>query len=100
MTSNYLFKQIVGPKEVRGASSHDEGTPVDVDHDGPLLFVDLGCVDVQVQAILVTHGLAGADVELWADVAVVGSVKVLTVLLNFNWGLEGKINNCFSPEMC
>ena len=91
MTSNYLFKQIVGPKEVRGASSHDEGTPVDVDHDGPLLLIDLGCVDVQVEAVLVAHGLAGADVELWADVAVIGGVKVLAVLLNFNWGLEGEV---------
>jgi hypothetical protein len=62
--STNLFEEVVGPEEEGGAAPHDEGPAVDVDHDGPLLLVDLGRVDVEVEAVLVAHGLAGADVEL------------------------------------
>ena len=61
---------------------------MDVDHDGALLLVDLGRVHVEVEAVLVTHRLAGADVELGADVAVVGGVELLRVSLDLNWWLE------------
>ncbi len=59
-----LFEEVVGPEEEGGATPHDERTAMDVDHDCPLFLVDLGGVHVQVEAVLVAHGLAGADVEL------------------------------------
>jgi hypothetical protein len=36
-----VLDQVVGPEEVGSASSHDEGSSVDVDHDGAFFVVDL-----------------------------------------------------------
>ena len=83
-----LFKKVVRPEEVRSSSAHDERAAVDVDHDGTLLLVDLGRVNVQVQAVLITHGLAGADVVLWANVAVVSGVVVLGENVGLDWWLK------------
>ena len=83
-----LFKKVVRPEEVRSPSAHDERAAVDVDHDGTLLLVDLGRVNVQVQAVLITHGLAGADVVLWANVAVVSGVVVLGENVGLDWWLK------------
>ena len=83
-----LFKKVVRPEEVRSGSAHDERAAVDVDHDGTLLLVDLGRVNVQVQAVLITHGLAGADVVLWANVAVVSGVVVLGENVGLDWWLK------------
>ena len=35
-------------------TSHNVGSSVEVDHDGPLLGVELGAVDVEVKAVFVT----------------------------------------------
>ena len=67
---------------------------MDVDHDGTLLLVQLGRVDVEVEAVLISHGFSGRDVVLWADVAIIGGVKFLGEVLNLNWRLE-KINKNF-----
>ena len=61
---------------------------MDVDHDWSFFTVGTGCVDVEVEAVFVAGWSAAADVELWADVPVICSVKFAGEFFGFGWGLE------------
>ncbi len=74
--NNVVFDEVIRTKEVGGPSAHDEGTAVDIDHDGTLIVVSLGRVDVQVEAVLVTDWRGASHVVLWTDAAIVGSVEL------------------------
>ena len=65
--------------------TYEERAPVQVHNDG-LLAVGLegGCVDVDVEAILVSNGGHLSDAELGAHRPIVGRVKLILVVLNFN----------------
>ena len=79
--NNVMLDEVIRTEEVGGASAHDKCTAVDVDHDGTLLVVSLGRVDVEVEAVLITDGRGAADVVLRADATIVGGVE-----LGGDWG--------------
>jgi hypothetical protein len=83
-----MLDEVVRSEEVGGASAHDEGPTVDVDHDGTLLVVSLGSVDVEVEAVLVADGRCATDIVLRADVAVVGGVELGGEWRGVNWRLK------------
>ena len=56
-----------------------------VNNDGLLaVCLEGGCVDVDVEAILVSDGGHLSDAELGANRAIVRRVKLIFVVLNFN----------------
>ncbi len=61
---------------------------MEVNHDGALLLVDLGRVDVQVQAVLVAHGGTPANIVLRADIAVVGRIELFGIGFDFDRSLK------------
>ena len=83
-----MLDEVIRTEEVGGASAHDEGTTVDVDHDGTLLIVSLGRVNVQVEAVFITDGRGAADVVLRANAAIVGGVELGGDWGGFDWRLK------------
>ena len=51
-----LLQQVAWSKEEACSTTHDEGSTMEVDHDGSLLAVQLGGVDIEVETVLVSHG--------------------------------------------
>ncbi len=61
-----------------------------VDHNGPLLVVNLGSVDIQVQTVLVSDGGASSNIKLRAHIAVVCSIILFSEWFDFYWRLLKK----------
>ena len=83
--AQYVFWTAAELANCTFAPTYEERAPVQV-HNDCLLAVGLegGCVDVDVEAILVSYGGHLSDAELGAHRAIVGRVKLILVVLNFN----------------